>query len=62
MNFKIQRKAKDRFFLLSTWWTDSQKSKFDSMGNSLEFQTSGIDIREIKKNLLDEMEAEASAP
>ncbi len=49
-------------FLLRTWWADSLKSNFDSLGNSSGFRTWGIDIKEIKKSLLDDMKAEASAP
>ncbi|MCP9755333.1 hypothetical protein EGI26_09215 [Lacihabitans sp. CCS-44] len=49
-------------FLLRTWWVDSLKSNFDSLGNSSGFKPLGIDIKEVKKSLLDEMRTEASAP
>lgn len=60
--FQNTSKGKRSIFLLRTWWADSLKSNFDSLGNSSGFRTWGIDIKEIKKSLLDDMKAEASAP
>ncbi|OYU67741.1 MAG: hypothetical protein CFE22_03080 [Cytophagaceae bacterium BCCC1] len=60
--FQNTSKGQRSIFLLRTWWSDSLKSNFDSLGNSSGFRTWGIDIKEIKKSLLDDMKAEASAP
>ncbi len=54
---------KDRStFLCRTWWADSLKSNFDTLGNSSGFKTLGIDAKEVKKSILEDMKIEASAP
>jgi hypothetical protein len=61
---EFQNTSKDQrsTFLHRTWWVDSLKSNFDSLGNSSGFRTWGIDIKDIKKSLLEDMKTEATAP
>lgn len=51
--FQNTKKGQRSIFLLRTRWADSIKSNFDSLCNSSGFRTWGIDIKEIKKSLLE---------
>lgn len=55
---KLQRTT----FLSRTWWADSLKSNFDTLANSSGFKTLGIEAKDVKKGILDDMKTEASAP
>jgi hypothetical protein len=49
-------------FLKRSWWVDSLKENFDSLGNSSSFKTFGISPSDLKKNIIEDMKTEADAP
>lgn len=58
----ITEKQERGVFLERTWWADSLRNTCDPLSNSSGFKTLGIDSKTIKKNILEEMKEEASAP
>ncbi|MCP9765774.1 hypothetical protein [Lacihabitans soyangensis] len=53
---------KNIVFLKRTWWADSLRFNFDSLGNSSSFKTFGINPSDLKKSIIEDMKTEAAAP
>ena len=59
---KGETNSKNVVFLKRTWWADSLRVNFDSLGNSSSFKTFGINPLDPKKNIIEDMKTEAAAP